>query len=125
MKTHRILMAFIAIVVSMNGIFGVKPLIGDPTDFATKKVLLISNLIQLTDSQKLLIKIKANILGTKILNKDSVSYQIYLLQANNEYKLALDSILTSEQKQQLIQIRTNKKNAAITAYKNKDKKNVK
>lgn len=119
MKKLKLIMALIAVPFSINLLFAVKPLTGDANNFANKKLMQLSNVINLTDSQKTIIKIKAKEFGIKILNKDSISYSQILPIAMHQYKIETDSILTIEQKTQLFQKRMERKNAAISKYKNK------
>lgn len=122
MKTPKLILAAIAFVLSMNVIFAVKPLTGNATDFAKSMVTKITKDVNLTDSQKVKIETKAYEFGMKILNKDSITYEVFFPQYKQEYKRAIDDILTAEQKAQIIQKRNDRKNEAISRYKKENRK---
>lgn len=111
MKTTKFILAFFAIALCSDLLFAVKPLTGNPSDFAKSMLKQISKDINLTDSQKVKIETKAYEFGMKILNKDSVTYQVFLPQYKQEYKTAVDSILTRDQRELLIRKRLDRKNA--------------
>jgi len=119
MKQLKFLMALIAILLFSNLVFAVKPLTGDATDFAKNKVKQLNKMVALTDSQKIKIEKIAREFGMKILNKDSITYQSFSPQYKNEYKMAIDSILTSDQKAQLAQKQLERKNAIRATLKSK------
>jgi len=101
-----------------HSMFAVKPLTGNASEFAKTKIEQLGRFITLTDSQKVKIEASAIEFAVKILNKDSITYQVVLPQATQEYKTALDGILTIDQKAQIIQKRKDNKNAAINKFKN-------
>jgi len=112
-------MATIAILMFSNLAFAVKPLTGDATDFAKNKVKQLNKMVALTDSQKVIIEKKAHEFGMKILNRDSTTYQVFSPQYKQEYKMAIDSILTSDQKAQLAQKQLERRNAIRASIKSK------
>lgn len=113
----KLILACISIFIFSSILFAAKPLTGDITDFVNSKLMQLNWDIALTDSQQVLVKVKANEYGMKILNKDSTTCQNVLPLATQEYKIAIDNILTSEQKAQIIQKQNNRENAAILKYK--------
>ena len=122
MKTTKFSITVCAIILGV-GLYAAKPINVNVSDFAKCKLKQLSVDIVLTDSQKILINKKAVEFGTKITKMDSLTYMVFMPQANQEYKMALDSILTNDQKTQLIQKRKARKEEAITEFnKNKIKK---
>jgi hypothetical protein len=121
MKTPKLMTAFIAILLFSNFLYAVKPLTGNVTDFENIKLMQLSRYINLTDSQKVLVKAKANEYGMKILNKDSITYKASLPLARQEYNTAIDDILTNEQKALIDKKRNERRNAAISKYNNNNK----
>jgi hypothetical protein len=123
MKTTKFSITVCAIILGVGLLFAEKPTNVNVSDFAKSKLKQLSVDIVLTDSQKILINKKAVEFGTKITKMDSLTYMVFMPQANQEYKMALDSILTNDQKTQLIQKRKARKEEAITEFnKNKIKK---
>ena len=119
MKKLKLMTAIIAILLVSNLAFAVKPLTGDVDEFARIKVKQLNNLITLTDSQKVIIEKKAREFGLKILNRDSITYQLFSPQYKDEYKMAIDSILTSDQKALFAQKQLERKNAIKAILKSK------
>jgi len=118
MKTPKLMTAFIAILLFSNFLYAVKPLTGNVRDFENTKLMQLSLYVNLTDSQKVLVKAKANEYGMKILNKDSITYEAVLPLAKQEYKIAIDGILTNEQKALIAKKQNDRQNAAISKYNN-------
>ena len=109
MKKLKLIVALIATLVFSNLIFAIKPLTGNVDDFAKSKVKQLGNMIALTDSQKIMIEKKAKEFGMKILNRDSITYEVFSQQFKQEYKMAIDSILTNDQKALLTQKQLDRK----------------
>ena len=121
MKKLKLIVALIATLVFSNLIFAIKPLTGNVDDFAKSKVKQLGNMIALTDSQKIMIEKKAKEFGMKILNRDSITYEVFSQQFKQEYKMAIDSILTNDQKALLTQKQLDRKNAIRASVKSKNK----
>ena len=119
MKKIKLLMATIAILVFSNLVFAINPLTGNVDDFAKNKVKQLNNMVALTDSQKVIVEKKAHDFGMKLLNRDSTTYQAFSQQYKQEYKMAIDSILTSDQKAQLAQKQLDRRNAIRASVKSK------
>jgi len=104
MKRLKYLAAVIAAFVCLNFVFAVNPndKVGVLADLLIEK---LGNDIALTDSQKILVKQKLNVLIVKTQNADVLSddQEKFSLknQAATEYQTSLDSILTTEQNMQL------------------------
>ena len=92
----------------------------DPETISNKMITKLSNDVTLTDSQKAMIKVKTIAFFRKIQNSDpnkSIEEKIKEHQQfTNEYKMALDSVLTAEQKELLIQKQNEHKQAIIDRY---------
>jgi hypothetical protein len=82
-----------------------KPLIENPENIATIMIEKLGYDVQLSDSQKMIIKLKAKEFVVKMKTGNSVSNEkdkfSYKKQASNQYHAALDSILTDNQKEQI------------------------
>jgi uncharacterized membrane protein YbjE (DUF340 family) len=118
MKTPKLMTALIAILLFTNLLFA-----GNPENIVTKKVAKLCEDIVLTDSQKVIILAKANMFATKMqsassLTKDTEKNSI-LNQAGQEYKTALDSVLTIEQKTQLVTKRNERRDIIMNKLKSK------
>ena len=112
----KLIMICISTAIFSSILFAGQPLTGNVTDFVNCKLMQLNWDITLTDSQIVLVKAKANEYGTKVLNKDSITCQEVLPLATQEYKIALDSILTNEQKAQILQKQNDRENAAKLKY---------
>lgn len=102
MKSIRFFVVFTLFVLFPVAFFA-----ADPETISNKMVTTISNNVTLTDSQKAAIKIKAIIFVRKIQSSDSNKSIEEKIKEHrrftDEYRMALDSILTTEQKEQLKQ----------------------
>lgn len=105
MKTPKLIMACMAIVLCTNFLFA-----GNPKNDATDNLatLLIEKLgkdIVLTDSQKVKVKQNLKVYIVKMQNAHALSNnsEKFTLkkQAGTDYQTSLDSLLTSDQKDQL------------------------
>ena len=118
MKTLKLIMAFIAILFFTNLLFA-----GNPENFATKKVAKLCKDIVLTDSQKVIIQAKAKVFAIKVQNASSLTNNTektsILNQAGQEYKTALDSVLTTEQKTQLVTKRNERRDIIMNKLESK------
>ncbi len=117
MNQFKFSVVLITILMFSTLAFAIKPITGDATDFAKTKVYQLNKMIALTDSQKIIVGKKAYEFGMKILNRDSISYQAFSLQYKQEYKMAIDSILTNDQKAQLAQKQLERRNAIKASIK--------
>jgi len=117
MKKVKLLTALIAVLLFSNLMFAINPLTGNVDDFAKNKVKQLNKMVALTDSQKVIVERKAHEFGMKMLNRDSVTYEVFSPQYKQEYKMAIDSILTSDQKVQLAQKQLERKNAIRASIK--------
>ena len=118
MKTFQFIIAISAILLFSNLLSAKNPLSGTADDFTKRKLMQLTRDITLTDSQKALIETKAKTFAVKIINKDSIAYYTAFPQAAKDYKAAIDSILTPEQKTQIVQKQTERREAAIAKFKN-------
>jgi len=118
MKTPRLITAVIAILLFSNLIFA-----GNPENYATKKVVKLCKDIVLTDSQKVIIQAKAKVFASKMQSASLITNNIEKTSIQNQavqgYKMALDSVLTTEQKTQLITKRNERRDIIMNKLKSK------
>jgi len=116
MKKLKLITALIAVLFFSNVIFA-----GNPENLATKMVIKLGNDIVLTDSQKVIIQAKAKEFLVKrqssnlLTNKTDLSTGKKL--AYEQYKATLDTVLTIEQKTQLITKRNERRKVIENKYK--------
>lgn len=103
MKKFKLIGAVIVVLVVSNLVLAVSPLSGNTNNFATLMVEKLDKDVQLTDSQKNVIKKKANTFITTMQNANSKTTEKekfnFKKQASDEYEALLDSLLTSDQKE--------------------------
>ena len=116
MKKVKLLTALIAVLLFSNLVFA-----GNPEILASKMVEKLNNDVQLTDSQKVVLQLKAKEFAVKIRNANSQSNNAdkstSKKQANLEYKTSLDSVLTNDQKTKLNTRITERRQVIIKKYK--------
>lgn len=112
MKKLKFMLACSAILMFSNLAFAV-----NPDNLANKMVTKLSKDIVLTDSQKVVILAKATELTVKRQSANTLTDKTeksdLKKQVFQEYKAVLDSLLTSEQKQQLSLKQTERRDAII------------
>ena len=118
MKKTQCIIASCIILLFTNLLSARTPLSGNVDEFTKRKLMQLTRDIALTDGQKVLIGAKAKAFAVQIINKDSVAYYAVFPQAAKAYQAALDSILTQEQKMQIIQRQAERREAAIAKFKN-------
>ena len=105
MKTPKLIMAIIAILLFSNLLFAADPLNGNADNLANVLTEKLSKDVQLTDSQKTIVKAKVIEFIARMESADKKSTDSEKFnakkQASDEYESKLDSILTLEQKTQL------------------------
>ncbi len=118
MKNFRLMMAIVATVflyIQLNA--------ENPVSIANKKLNLLSRDIVLTDSQKVVILEKAKEFAVKFqganLLTNSIEKNSQLDKAVQQYKAALDTLLTSEQKTQLETKRNERRDLIMNKLKSK------
>ncbi len=115
MKSIRFFVVFTLLVL-----FPVTFFAADPETISNKMVTMISNNVTLTDSQKAAIKIKARIFVRNIQISDSNKSIEEKIREHrrftSEYTMALDSILTTEQKEQLKQKQDEHKQTTLDKF---------
>jgi hypothetical protein len=106
MKVPKLILAIIAIFLFSNFSFGANPNNFTDAQVAQKMIDKLSVDIVLTDSQKVVIKTKALEFAQKRTNsnskKDRKEKNAIRKQSFQEYMSFLSSVLTEEQKQQLV-----------------------
>jgi len=120
MKTTKLIIAFFAIIFLSNLSTVAYPQTGGADNNAGLMVEKISKDIVLTNHQKKEITEKAKIFITKAekANKltDNEEKKLTRQRIGKEYRMALDSILTTEQKEQLMLKQNQRKEALIKRY---------
>jgi ABC-type transporter MlaC component len=102
MKTLKLLMVFIAVIVFSTILFADNPTTETADDISNSMVENLNSQVSLTPDQKVILKKKANEYSVSLLqartmsNKDS-SY-IFMRVVTNNYEAAIDSVLTTDQK---------------------------
>ena len=98
-------MAVLAAFVCLNLVFAVNPEKGKNDDLANLVIEKLNKDVQLTDSQKIILKEKFNAFVGKMENANKKSTENDKFNskktASDEYEMVLDSILTTNQKEQL------------------------
>ena len=126
MKTSKLIIAFVAILMFSNVLFAGNPInIGNPDDYATKSVTRLGTEITLTDSQKIILQAKTKAYVLKIQNANSLSdseQKSALIKSYREYKAAKDSVLTPIQKSQLTAKEHAMADSILSIIKSKKKK---
>jgi len=101
MKKLKLVTAIIAIFLISNLLFA-----GNPENIAVKMIEKLSNDVILTDSQRVVIQTKADEYVLKMQNVNlitNIEEQFALRkQISKEYDASLDSLLTIEQREQLM-----------------------
>lgn len=120
MKTPKLIMALIAILLFTNLLFAGNPVKYNADYLANLMVEKLSRDIMLTDSQKTAILAKAKEYAEKRQNSDSQKNSVdedeTKKQASQQYKAALESILTSEQKAQLTTKQSERRDSISNKY---------
>lgn len=123
MKKIKLITAVVAALVCMNFVFAVSPLKGNADKLAAIMVEKVNADVQMTDSQKtiMLVKAKEFAITMQIANsKTSKDEKSFIKKdAYQKYNMSLDSLLTDEQRNQLKVKRTERKTINI----NKGKSN--
>jgi len=105
MKTLKFIAAIIAVITVSNLILAVNPKNGKDDNLAELVIGKLNNDVQLTDSQKIILKERFNAFVSKMDNADKKSTEKDKFnskkQASDEYEIVLDSILSTNQKEQL------------------------
>jgi len=112
-KKQKLITVLIAILVFTNLLFA-----GNPQGIANKMVAKLSKDIELTDSQKVIIQAKAQAFAVTLQNTNT-NASTDQKQVHQAYKATLDSVLTKEQKTQLVTKRNARRDAAINKIKAK------
>jgi len=113
MKKQKLIATLIAILIFSNLIFA-----GNSQDIVNKIVSKLSKDITLTDSQKVIIQAKLQTFAVILQNSNS-NVDENTKQAYHAYHATLDSILTTEQKTQLISKRNARRDATMNKLKSK------
>jgi|GEM_PF-3566356 len=109
-------MAIIAIHVISNFAFA-----GNPENLGSKMIEKLNKDVQLTDSQKVILQVKATDFALKMQNAKSqtntADISAIKKQANQEFKTCMDSLLTNDQKAKLTIRKNERRQAIIKKYK--------
>jgi len=120
MKKLKLALAGIAILMFAGNLFAADPLITDANNLAGIMVDKLSKDIILTDSQKVIIRQNATAFFGKMqkANSSSSDNDKFKLkkQASDEYKVILESILTTEQKETLLKKAKEREDAIVKQY---------
>jgi len=122
MKTAKIITLIISVLLLSNVLNATTPPKINAESKANMMVDRLSKDFVLTDIQKSEINAKAKIFIEKINNANEIKDRNKLIFTKkgiyNEYKIALDSILTDEQRVQLSAKQEERENLIISKYKN-------
>lgn len=121
MKKLKLSAALISLLMFQNLVLAINPN-ANVDNIAAKMVSILSKDIVLTDSQKTVIQQNAKTFILRF-NEASASKtgneKLATMNFSKEYKIALDGILTLEQKEQLILKRNERKQILTNKYKTK------
>jgi Spy/CpxP family protein refolding chaperone len=113
MKTPKLISALIAIFLFSNLLFAGNPVKGNPDNIASKMVEKLSKDVTLTDAQKTALQTKAKEFAAKRQQANALTNEADKLaikkKASDEYKAAIDSICTPEQRAQITQKKEDRK----------------
>jgi len=105
MKKLKLIMAVVAAFVCLDLVFAVNPAKGKNDDLASLVIEKLNKDVQLTDSQKIILKEKFNAFAIKMEDSDKKTKEKDKFDtkklASDEYEAVLDSILNTQQKEQL------------------------
>jgi len=113
MKKLKLMTALIAVLLFSDLVFA-----GNPENLANKIMAKLGKDISLTDSQKVFIQAKLQTFVVTLQNSNS-NVDANTKKAYHAYLATLDSILTTEQKTQLITKRNARRDASINKIKSK------
>lgn len=104
MKKLKLITAVMAVFVCLNLVIAVNPVKGKNDNLADLVIEKLNKDVQLTDSQKVILKVKFNAFAGKMKDGDKKSSEKERFDskkvAYDEYEAFLDSILSTTQKQQ-------------------------
>jgi len=124
MKTPKVFTVFFVIILFTNVLYAGNSSQGNTDDKANKMVERLSKDIALTDSQIVIIRAKAKAYRIKFEESNKITNQkdfvLKKIKTSKEYRMALDSILTNNQREQLTIKQEERREAILSKYQNKN-----